>query len=62
LNVVRKAGRQSVDIEFFGVPAFRFQKDLVSGFVCELNNLVLDGGTVAGSGPFDAAGIESRFV
>src|SRR5215813_4769753 len=62
LNVERQAGRNTVRIDFMGMPAFRFQKDLVTGLLRKTHNFVLDGRAVTRTDAFDDAGVHGRAI
>src|SRR5438552_15168742 len=62
LNVIWQACRESVDIGLFGMSPFRLEKYLMRRFINEFDYLILDRGTISGSGPLDLPGIERRPV
>ena len=58
LDLIGKARRDAVHIDFPCVSPLGLQKDLVTWFFRELHDLILDGGAVAGTYPVDDSGIE----
>ena len=62
LHVAREAGGDAVAVVFEGVAAFGFEEDLVLVAVGEADDLVLDGGAVAGAGGLDLAGVHRGAV
>jgi hypothetical protein len=60
LDLVGKAGRDAVDIEFLGLPPFRFEEKLVSSLVRKFHDLVLDGWTIARAGSLNPTAVERR--
>jgi len=59
LDVHRHAGRQTVYVDFVGIDTFRLQKQLVSGFIRELNDFIFNRRAVSRPDSFDLAGIQS---
>src|SRR6185503_6363825 len=57
-----ETGRKPVDVDFVGSNSFWFEKDLLTQFFRELDNLVLDGRAVSRADPFDDPGIHGGLV
>src|SRR5215472_8942743 len=62
LDVERQRRGDAVRIDLGGIQAFRFDEDLVRGFLGEAHDFVFDRGAVARADALDLAGIQRRAV
>ena len=58
LDILRQGAGHTADIHFIRVQPFRFDKYLMSGFICKSYHFVLDRRTVPRTGSLDHTGIQ----